>query len=504
MPLVIKGTIVTFDGNRRIVDDGAIYVGDDGLIVDVREAREAPPDGFAGARQVSTRGVVYPGLIDLHSHLMYNSLPLWREPGRAAPYGHHDQWPRAETYGPRVSQPGQLLGLTAGRALLSYVEAKAIVGGTTTIQGNPKGSRPPDGALVRNVDTEAFGTRTDFFLVSTLVQERPALVNYASALGRGQGFIYHLCEGVTATMQREWEAARDAGVLHPRFIGIHATFLGPDELAHWASRGGTMVWSPFSNLWLYGATADVAAAKAAGLRLCLGSDWAPSGTKNVLGELKVADLWNRAQPVPIFSDADLCELVTANPGDALAQTWGPRLGRLEAGRVADIVVMAANHPDRYRNLIAARERDVRLVLVGGQARYGMASLMKAAGASGDSAITLGSLRRRIVLGPTAASWSEVLAELEAVRRDPIAAKKRADEALAAWGGPLDDPRAPFTWLADMPRGLDDDSALGGPGDPPNVVVPPLQSLVHDRAWFDAVDAHPFHAGLLSGLRAYYA
>ena len=61
----------------------------------------------------------------------------------------------------------------------------------------------------------------------------------------------------------------------------------------WAPLGGSIVWSPFSNLWLYRGTTDVLAARAAGVRICLGADWSPSGSKNLLGELKVADLWNR-------------------------------------------------------------------------------------------------------------------------------------------------------------------------------------------------------------------
>ena len=48
------------------------------------------------------------------------------------------------------------------------------------------------------------------------------------------------------------------------------------------------MWSPFSNLWLYGDTTDVSSARRHGLRVCLGSDWTPSGTRNLLGELKVA------------------------------------------------------------------------------------------------------------------------------------------------------------------------------------------------------------------------
>ena len=50
-----------------------------------------------------------------------------------------------------------------------------------------------------------------------------------------------------------------------------------------------MVWSPFSNLALYGETAAIAAAKACGLRIGIGPDWSPMG-KNLLGELKVARL----------------------------------------------------------------------------------------------------------------------------------------------------------------------------------------------------------------------
>ena len=54
-----------------------------------------------------------------------------------------------------------------------------------------------------------------------------------------------------------------------------------------------MVWSPLSNLLLYGATARVDAAKRAGVRIGLGSDWSPSGSKNLLGELKVAWLYSQ-------------------------------------------------------------------------------------------------------------------------------------------------------------------------------------------------------------------
>ena len=76
-----------------------------------------------------------------------------------------------------------------------------------------------------------------------------------------------------------------------RYIGNRSSGLMGHALA---AAEASLVWSPFSNMWLYGGTVDIVAAKAAGVRVCLGSDWAPSGTKHVLGELKVAELCNRA------------------------------------------------------------------------------------------------------------------------------------------------------------------------------------------------------------------
>ncbi len=66
-----------------------------------------------------------------------------------------------------------------------------------------------------------------------------------------------------------------------------------------ASRRSSIVWSPLSNLLLYGGTARVEAAKAAGVTIGLGSDWSPSGSKNLLGELKVAWLYNQQSWRPV-------------------------------------------------------------------------------------------------------------------------------------------------------------------------------------------------------------
>ena len=93
LPLVLTGRVVTFDEDQPEIDDGAVYIGADELIAAVQPRTAPAPAGFDGARKVRTGGAIYPGLIDLHGHIAYNSLPLWSPPGRIEPYTSRYQWP---------------------------------------------------------------------------------------------------------------------------------------------------------------------------------------------------------------------------------------------------------------------------------------------------------------------------------------------------------------------------------------------------------------------------
>ena len=109
-----------------------------------------------------------------------------------------------------------------------------------------------------------------------------------------------------------------------------------------------MVWSPFSNLLLYGQAADVRSAKAAGsddapFKIALGSDWSPSGRKSLFGELRVARVYSEHNS-KIFGDTDLAHMVTATAAEILK--W-PEVGSIAVGKRADLVVVAGQHADAY-------------------------------------------------------------------------------------------------------------------------------------------------------------
>jgi hypothetical protein len=134
-----------------------------------------------------------------------------------------------------------------------------------------------------------------------------------------------------------------------------------------------MVWSPLSNLLLYGQTAKIAEAVDAGLTIALGPDWSPSGSKNLLGELKIARLAATLANAKL-SDFDLISLATRNPAKILR--WDAKLGTLEAGKRADLLVVSGQNGDPHTHLFTRNEHDLELVVINGVPRYGASQPMR--------------------------------------------------------------------------------------------------------------------------------
>src|SRR5215211_3302849 len=128
-----------------------------------------------------------------------------------------------------------------------------------------------------------------------------------------------------------------------------------------------MVWSPLSHLLLYVQTADVGAATYRGVCISLGSDWSPSGSKNLLGELKVARLVAAEQDIGI-ADRELLAMATRNAAKILK--WDEALGSIEAGKRADLLVVYGRSTDPYAALLEAGETGIALVVIDGVPRLG--------------------------------------------------------------------------------------------------------------------------------------
>ena len=179
-------------------------------------------------------------------------------------------------------------------------------------------------------------------------------------------------------------------------MAIHANGLEAGDFAVLHDHGVGIVWSPLSNLLLYGGTTNIAAAHANDVPVALGSDWSPSGSRNLLAELKIARIVNAGLSPSPYKDRDLVAMATRNPATMLG--WGDEIGSLADGHYADLLVIAGTDGDPYDHLLTASERDIELVVIDGVARFGRATLIEAAapGATFET-VKIGGLSRRLNL-----------------------------------------------------------------------------------------------------------
>lgn len=332
---VVTGRVVTM-AEPEVIERGAVYI-EGGSIAAVQDEDRPAPAGFADVPRLATGDTIYPGLIELHNHLSYNAIPLWDVPER---YTNNGQWRNHPDYPRLITKPAQVLGRTdrVAQALVRYVECRALLGGVTTSQGitlsSAQGVRKFFKGIVRNVEQT---DEADLPEAGTRISNpsRDGAEDYLRILETHTAYLQHLSEGVDETARGWFLALRlgDGGwALGPAFCGIHGTALSEEDLRIIHEHGGSLVWSPLSNYLLYGDTLDIEAAQRSGILMGVGSDWAPSGSKNLLGELKVAWLASRAHG-DVFAPHELVAMATANAARILK--WDGVLGTIQPGKRAE-------------------------------------------------------------------------------------------------------------------------------------------------------------------------
>ena len=376
LKLALEGRVVTMDAQRRVLERGVVYV-DSGVIAQVLPEAATPPAGFEAVPLTRSRGTLYPGLIELHNHLPYNVLPLWQVPRR---FQRREQWGSHPEKQALVSAPMRVLGETAGyiEAVVRYVECKCLLAGVTASQGitlfSAPGSQRYYRGVVRNVEqTDDPALPNARAKISDV--DSASVASFFNTLRSASCLLLHLSEGVDDRARehfRRLALPQGDWAISPALSGIHALGLTAEDLAVHGGHGGAIVWSPLSNLLLYGQTLDLVAVKANGIRIALGSDWSPTGSKNLLAELKIARTVNAHQGT-VYSDTELVAMATSNAAAMLG--WSGALGSLEAGKYADLLVLAGRQGDPYAELLEASETRVSLVLIHGVARCGWPSLM---------------------------------------------------------------------------------------------------------------------------------
>ncbi|MCA9520514.1 MAG: amidohydrolase family protein [Myxococcales bacterium] len=441
---VLRGTIVTMTAVDAVLVDHYLFVRNKKI--------EAISATFAGlpsdAQQpdvplIETAGLIFPGMLNIHNHTAYNMLPLWRSPkdAQGSYYLNRYQWTQPKEYSQYVNYPKKILtdsnylGLQV--EVLKWAEIKALTGGETGIQGTPDLSAINQ-ILVRNVESYNFGEdkvqQRGLSIDDTRWQaEVPSLIQKMDD-DKVRAWLVHVAEGrwddtstvsisgVKHLIRDEYQRLKALGLARAETVIIHGAGLDKSELEEMGDRGMKLVWSPLSNILLYGVTTRIYLAMGrsdpqARVPISLATDWSPSGSKNLLDELKIADqvikfffpyqadyndTWIAGDSghAQYFNDFELVKMVTVNPAIALA--WEDKVGTIEVGKYADLLVVkdtsatdwendgnllndpifATNPANQgkdfsvYRALINARPPDVLLTIVDGDPLYGEVALLK--------------------------------------------------------------------------------------------------------------------------------
>lgn len=524
--ILIRGaTVVTMDGEHSVIPDGSVLVRR-GQIVAVWQD-QVPPEGVAlgnpSVIEAGPQDLLFPGLINLHNHLRFNHLHVWPTPsshairevgkGGTDPYANRYQWGaggdpfgfQPPEYRRLVFNPSEILhrkwGLGLEGEIQKYGEVAALLGGETTIQGAYKNDENGR-VLVRNLE-RAFGDRIrgdvkridEFVEVDDNGNSDAELLLDEMALAEVDAWLVHLAEGVPddhrrlndpvssrAELETLAETCLDTDaskcLLNDTTVVVHGTALEREDFALMRDarsirsdgtgdrRGAKLVWSPLSNMLLYGETARVYDALAEGVLVSLGTDWSPSGSRSLLRELKVADVALRDERVlggdrelvPVFAlegkspseqkaaedalDRALVDMVTRNP--ALTARIYDRVGSIEAGKDADLVLLrrSGQNTTVYRDLIDAGEDDLALVVVAGDPLAGDVELL--------SALKPGDYE---IVASAAGGFERAV---DVTTKLPV---PEGDETLAELTSELD--------LALTALGGDNPPAGGGPGPPGN-------------------------------------
>jgi cytosine/adenosine deaminase-related metal-dependent hydrolase len=359
--------------------------------------------GASTATQITCpHGVVSPGLINAHEHLDYaGGLPYTMTAER---YEHRNDWRKGLNGHTRIHDA------TCTADQTRWAELRMVMGGATSINGsggtagllrNLDRAEMEGLAHQRNVyDTFPLGDgSTGVEITSGCTGYSATRVNTAS-IAADHTYTPHIAEGIGLASHNEFvcQSMGTYNLMQPQTAMIHGVAVLPADMRFMASEHTRLIWSPRSNITLYGDTAHVVEYDRMQVPIAIGTDWVYTGSMNMLRELQCADELNATYYGHYFSDAQLFQMATANAAAAIGAS--DTIGSIVVGHVADLAIFDGTMHVDYRAVIDATATDVALVLRSGVPLYGEDTVIAAManGGSGCDTISVcGQMRRACVM-----------------------------------------------------------------------------------------------------------
>ncbi|HEX2126692.1 MAG TPA: amidohydrolase family protein [Thermoleophilaceae bacterium] len=390
--LLIEGTVVTMDGDRRVFRDGAVAVRGD-RIVGVDDAAELRERYEPARRLGGRRRMVLPGLIDCHNHL---AQALVRE------YALED-YPNIY----RVYIPCEMaMDETDAEVSAKFGVSQLLRAGVTTV-AETTCTREHEEPIARTVmetgircamarglgdrtsrlasNYEQIDERSTYSDDRGLLREDLAITEEwlerwsVEGEGRLRPWIHNLgvpsCSddrflatqelarkhdsGVMCHINRDREEIELAfslfgerpiehlhsiGALDDRFLAIHAMLTTDREIKMLAEAGTAVAHAPIVCTDIVSAVTKVVSMRAAGVTVGLGCD---TVINDLFKVMRIAFVMHgQASGIPLYDPVALTTedaMTMATIDAARALRWDHEVGSLEEGKAADVVVVDAEN-----------------------------------------------------------------------------------------------------------------------------------------------------------------
>jgi 5-methylthioadenosine/S-adenosylhomocysteine deaminase len=380
--------LITVDADRRVIRDGAVAV-DRGKIVAVGKSAEIARD-FSAARSVDGRATVAtPGMIDCHLHASFQLSRGLADEANAQSFLFDRMYPyeaaldgddvrvaarlaAAEllkhgvtcfidpgNYHPEASVEGVMAtGIRYVVSRSSFDLTKSVLGilPERMIESTAVALERAEVVLKRYAETDnpRLAASASFRGLNNASDE---LILGLHRLARQYGTLLqtHACfsysthdSSVARSGLAEVERLERLGVIDERMLMVHSGWLEPQELAILARRKPSLVCAPSSSLHNgYGnfVVGKLPELMALGVNVAVGSDHASSGIVDLSQEMRLACCCykeTRINPRVMPPETGL-EMATIN--GAKAALMGQRIGSIEAGKEADIVLFDTQRPE---------------------------------------------------------------------------------------------------------------------------------------------------------------
>ena len=389
--LLVEGTVVTMDPDRRVISDGAVAVAGD-RIAEVGKAddlRRRHP----GARRIGgARRYVVPGLIDCHNHI---AQALCRESTvEDFPNIYRIYIPAEAVQSPddvKVSAQvafAQLLqaGVTTMAETTCTAAHEEPIAETVMETGIrcalARGGGDRESRLAGNYEQIAGKSwyrddpaalaedlaRTEEFFARWFERGRGRLRPWVHNLGVpscsdqrflagdelarkwGTGVMTHINRdreeielAVSLFGHRPLEHLASIGALTERLVAVHAMLTTDREIDLMAEAGAKLAHAPVVCTDIMSAVTRVPLMRARGVTVGLGCD---TVINDVLKLMRIAFIMHNQASMPLFdpygfSTADAFEMGTVDAARLLL--WDDEIGSLETGKAADVTVIDANN-----------------------------------------------------------------------------------------------------------------------------------------------------------------